>query len=192
MPIAAAKTLLACLLLLASAGAAAQTYFLGGSLGQSDIDRSIAASLIDAGSIDGKDSAWKIYGGGFVGRHLGAELAYIDLGEARYSGSFFGAPVTDGRVAIWGYNVSALARFPLGPQLEVFGKLGVFLWESEEGDVTGGDPSARTVRGWEGGSFGIGAAWRFSRHLAVRAEWEHLPLDFSEASLLSLGIQYNF
>ena len=183
-------------LLLASGNAGAQagafTYFLGGSLGQSDIDESIASSLISSGSIDGKDTAFKLYGGGFFGKHLGAELAYIDLGEASYGGDFFGAPVTDGKVAIWGYNVSAVARFPVTPSLHVFGKVGVFLWEQDESDVTAGTLSSRTVRGWEGGSFGIGAVWRFSGSLSARVEWEQLPLDIADASLLSLGLQYSF
>jgi OOP family OmpA-OmpF porin len=185
---------LALFLLSASAGAqsGAFTYFVGGSLGQSDVDESLVSGLITSGSIDGKDTALKIYGGGFFGKHLGAELAYVDLGEASYSGTFFGTSVNDGRASVWGYNVAAVARLPVSPQFEVFGKLGVFLWENEVSDVFGGTPTSNTIRGWDGGSFGIGAAWRFTRHLAARLEWERFPIDVSDASLLSLGVQYNF
>lgn len=172
--------------------AGAQTFFLGGSLGQSDMDDSVASDLITSGSIDGKDGAFKLYGGGFFGRHFGAELSYVDLGEAGYGGDFFGTPVTDGRVGIWGYNVAALVHVALTERLALFGKLGVFLWENESSDVTGGEPFSSTTRGWDGGSFGLGASFAFARNLEARLEWERFPIGPGEASLLSIGLQYRF
>jgi hypothetical protein len=183
-------------LLLASANAGAQaaafTYFFGGSLGQSDVDDSVATGLITSGTIDGKDNAFKLFGGGFFSPSFGAELAYVDLGKVGYRGDFFGTPVADGSVGIWGYNVAALARLPVTERLEVFGKLGVFLWEREDNDVTGGTPFSSTTRGWDGGSFGVGASWRFTANLAARVEWERFPVDNDDARLLSLGLQYSF
>lgn len=189
------KALFAFLFLLASTNAPAQSshsFFFGASLGQSDIDESVASGLVTSGSIDGKDNGFKLYGGGFFSPNFGAELAYVDLGEAAYSGDFFGTPVTDGKVGIWGWNVAGLVRLPVTERFSVFGKLGVFLWETEESEVFGGTPSSRSTRGWDGGSFGIGVAWRFTGNLSARAEFEHFPVDTSDASLLSLGLQYSF
>lgn len=186
------KALVALTFGLLSANAAAQTYFLGGSLGQSDIDDSLVSGLITSGSIDGKDTAFKIYGGGFFGKHLGAELAYLDLGEASYAGNFNTLSVTNGRFSLWGYNVAALLEYPVSERFSVFGKLGVFLWESEGSDVTDGDPFSTTSRGWDFGSFGVGATWRFTPRVAARVEWERFPVGDADASLLSLGLQYNF
>lgn len=186
------KALVACTLSLLSAGAGAQTYFIGGGLGQSDFDRSVASNLVTSGDIDTKDGAFKAFGGGFFGRRFGAELSYVDLGEARYSGDFFGTPVTDGKVALWGWNVAALYDIPITERFSLFGKLGVFLWESEASDVTDGDPFSATSRGWDGGSFGLGATWRFTRNLSARLEWEKFPIGPSDATLLSLGVQYSF
>lgn len=185
----------ALLVLSASAGAQAGafTYLLGGSLGQSDYDESVAIPFpISSGTVDTKDTAFKLYGGGFFGPHLGAELAYVHLGKAGYAGEFLGAPVTDGKVEVWGYNVAFVARLPVNERLDLFGKLGVFLWESDASDVTAGAPFSSTVRGWDGGSFGLGATWRFRRHLAARLEWERFPVGETDAALLSLGFQYNF
>ena len=191
------KSLFALVCLLASAPAPAQSthsFFFGGSLGQSDIDESIVAEsgLISSGSIEGKDNGFKLFGGGYFSPRFGAELAYVDLGEAAYSGDFFGSAVTGGKVGIWGYNLAALVRFPLGERFSLFGKLGVFLWESEQSDLTDGAPTSSSVRGWDGGSFGIGVAWRFTGNLSARAEFEQFPVDTSDASLLSLGLQYSF
>jgi len=52
--------------------------FIGGSIGQSDIDDAITSGLIDANqTIDGKDTAWKIFGGYMFNRHFGLEAAYV-------------------------------------------------------------------------------------------------------------------
>jgi len=51
---------------------------IGGSIGQSDIDDAITSGLIDANqTIDGKDTAWKIFGGYMFNRHFGLEAAYV-------------------------------------------------------------------------------------------------------------------
>ena len=187
------KAIVALTLSLLSANAAAQTYFLGGSLGQSDFEESIAIPFpITSGTVDSKDTAFRFYGGGFFGRHLGAELAYVNLGKAGYAGEFFGEPVTGGKVEVWGYNVAALARFPVSERLELFGKVGVFLWKSESSDVTSGTPFSSATRSWDSGSFGLGATWRFTPHVSARAEWEKFPIGDADASLLSLGVQYSF
>ena len=177
--------------LLFTTAASAQGYF-GGSLGQSDYDDDIASGLITSGSVDGSDTGFKIFGGYRFTPHVGAELALVNFGTARYSGDFFGTPVTGGKIDVWGYNVSAVLSFPLGARASVFGKLGLFLWESEVSDVTGGAAFTEKVRGWDGGSFGIGAEWTFARNLAARVEWEQFPLDSSDVRLFSVGVQYSF
>ena len=147
---------------------------------------------ITSGNVDGSDTAFKIFGGYRFTPHVAGELSFVNLGTARYNGDFFGTPVTGGKIDVWGYNLSAVLSFPLGERVSIFGKLGLFLWESEVSDVTGGAAFAETVRGWDGGSFGIGAAWNFARNLSARVEWEQLPLGSSDARLFSLGLQYNF
>lgn len=184
-------TILGGLALLFSATASAQGYF-GGSLGASDFDDDIASGLITSGSVDGSDTGLKLFGGWRFGPHVGAELAFLSLGSARYGGEFFGTPVTGGKIDLWGYNVAAVLSFPVGQRAAIFGKLGLFLWESEVGDVTGGVAFSETVRGWDSGSFGIGVEWSFARNLSLRAEWEQFPVGSSDVRLLSAGVQYNF
>ena len=99
------RAMIAAALVLAASQASAQAY-LGGSVGQSDIDEQITTGLITGGSVDGKDNAFKIFGGYMFNRHFGIEGAYVDLGEVSYSGNFFGTPVTGGRVEVTGINIS--------------------------------------------------------------------------------------
>jgi OOP family OmpA-OmpF porin len=176
--------------LLAAAHASAQA-FVGGSIGQSDIDSDITAGLITSGSTDGKDTAFKVFGGYMFNRHFGVEGAYVNLGEVSYSGDFFGDLVTGGKVEVSGFNVAALGSYPISEQFSVFGKIGLFIWEAEASDVTGGVPFSAKDDGTDI-SFGLGVGYDFTRNLGVRGEWERFKLDEVDADLLSIGIVWRF
>jgi len=175
---------------LAATQASAQAY-LGASIGQSDIDEEIAFGLITSGSVDGKDTAWKLYGGYMLNRSFGIEAAYVNLGAVSYSGDFFGDPVTDGKVEVTGFNIAGIGSLPISEQLSVFGKLGLFIWEVEASDITGGAPFSDTADGTDI-SFGVGVGYNFTRNLGVRAEWEMFQIDESDASLISIGVVWRF
>jgi OmpA-OmpF porin, OOP family len=181
--------------LLAVTQASAQA-FVGGSFGKSDIDDSIAFDgpnepLITSGTVDGKDTAFKVFGGYMFNRHFGVEGAYVNLGEASYSGDFFGLPVTGGKVEVSGFNVAALGSYPITEQFSVFGKIGLFIWESEASDTTGGLPFSNQADGTDI-SFGLGVGYSFTRNLGLRAEWERFKLDDVDADLISLGVVWRF
>ena len=188
------KTLVASALAISAALAANQASaqaFAGGSIGQSDIDDEVAAGLITAGTVDGKDTAWKIFGGYMFNRHFGVEGAYVNLGEASYSGNFFGSPVTGGKVEVTGFNVAALGSYPINEQFSVFGKIGLFLWDAEASDTTGGVPFSAKEDGTDL-SFGVGLGYNFTRNLGVRLEWEMFDAADADATLLSIGIAWRF
>jgi len=176
---------------LAATQASAQA-FVGGSIGQSDISDDITVGLIDANqSIDGKDTAWKIFGGYMFSPHFGVEGAYVSLGELSYSGSFQGAAVTGGKVEVTGFNVAALGSYPVTEQFSVFGKIGLFLWEAKASDTTGGAPFSAKTDGTDV-SFGVGVGYNLTRNLGLRAEWELFKLDDADASLISVGLLWRF
>ncbi len=186
----AAASVLAIAGALAASQASAQAY-LGGSIGQSDVDDEITNGLITSGSVDGKDTAFKIFGGYMFNRNFGVEGAYVDLGEVSYSGSFGGAPVTGGKVEINGFNVSAVGAFPVNEQFSVFGKIGLFIWDADASDTTGGMPFSASADGTDV-SFGVGVNYSFTRNLGVRAEWEMFKTDDGDATLLSAGVVWKF
>src|SRR5688572_2697436 len=160
--------------------------FVGASFGQSDIDEEITTGLIDSGTVDGKDTGWKIFGGYMFSRNFGLEVAYVNLGEVSYSGTFGGFPVTGGKVEVTGFNVAALGSLPINEQFSIFGKIGLFMWEAEASDTTGGVPFSATADGTDL-SLGLGVSYNFTRNFAVRAEWEMFQTDEADATLLSIG-----
>jgi OOP family OmpA-OmpF porin len=177
-------------MMLAVSHASAQAY-VGGSVGQSDIDEEITTGLITSGSVDGKDSAFKIFGGYMFNRNFGIEGAYVDLGEVSYSGFFGASTVTGGSVEVTGFNISALGAYPINEQFSVFGKIGMFLWKAEASDTTAGAPFSAKDDGADV-SFGVGLGYNFTRNLGVRAEWEMFKTDDADATLLSVGLLWRF
>lgn len=177
--------------LLAATQASAQA-FAGASIGQSDVDEDITAGLITSEArVDSKDTAFKVFGGYMFNRHFGVEGAYVDLGEVSYSGSFFGSPVTGGKVEATGFNVAALGSYPVTEEFSVFGKIGLFIWEAEASDTTAGVPFSAKTDGTDI-SFGLGVNYQFTRNLGVRAEWERFKLDEADADLISVGMVWRF
>ena len=168
-------------------------FYIGGSIGSSDIDSSIAVSngLITSGSVDGKDVGIKLFGGFQLSPNLALELAYVDLGTVNYSGSFGAAPVFGGRLEITGLNVSAVGTFPVNPGFGIFGKVGVFAWETRANDVTNGIPFAQTRDGSDL-SVGLGMEFSVTKNSSVRAEWEQFKIGSDNASLLSAGFVVRF
>jgi OOP family OmpA-OmpF porin len=168
-----------------------QGWYVGGSIGQSDIDESVAEGLITSGSVDGEDTGWKLFGDYMFNRNFGVEAGYVDLGKATYSGDFFGSPVTGGRVEVTGFNVAAIGAFPVTNAFSIFGKLGFFSWEAEASDTTGGVPFSAKEDGNDV-FFGAGISYSFTRSLSVRGEWERFQVDDVDADLLSIGVVYRF
>ena len=176
--------------LFAVSQASAQGFYIGGSVGQSDMDDGNTTGLITSGSVDGSDTGYKIFGGYEFNKHFGLELAYVDLGKASYSGTFFGAPVTGGTVETWGLNFSAVGTLPLGSNFALFGKVGFFTWESKASDVTGGVPFSGKDDGTDV-SYGLGASYNFTKNFGIRAEWERFKA-VGDIDLLSIGVVYKF
>ncbi|MDH4095218.1 MAG: outer membrane beta-barrel protein [Betaproteobacteria bacterium] len=171
--------------------ASAQGFYMGASFGKTDADTGNAVpALISSGSVDGSDSGIKLFGGFAFNRNIAVEMAFVDLGELTYSGTYFGTPVTNGTLETSGFNFAAVGTIPLNPSFSLFGKLGLFFWEAEASDVTGGFPFVQTIDDVDV-SYGFGASFQFNRNLGMQVEWEQYEAADS-ISLLSVGVVYRF
>lgn len=190
----AAAAAAACLF---SAPALAQRLYLGFSAGRADVDESIAIpGLIDpGGSFDGKDGAFKLFGGYQVNQNFALEAAFVDLGDVTYSGFFTGptitGPVSGGRIQNSGFNLSAVGVVPLGQSFVLFGKVGMFLWYSEATDVTGGF-AFRSEEDGSDLSLGLGASFAIGPKASLRAEWERFEISNTDVDLVTVGFAFRF
>ncbi|MBI5048756.1 MAG: outer membrane beta-barrel protein [Deltaproteobacteria bacterium] len=178
--------------LIAPSQASAQgAFYIGGSAGKSDFGSDGANGRITAGTVDATDTGFKIFGGYQSDKNSAVEIAYVDLGRARYSGSSRGNLVTDGKFEIRGINISGVGILDLHPSFAVLLKTGLFGWETKTSDVANGVPFS------EKGSFvllsfGFGLSYKFTKHVSMRAEWEWFWVGVAAPTLLSIGIAREF
>ncbi len=208
--------------------AAAEGWYLGLGVGQSkarDIEDNLdpflkaleplPTSLEPVLAYDDEATAWRVFAGYRLNKHVAVETGYTGFGKFSYSGNysydnpgtlpdFSGSFAGKAEPKIW--TLGALAILPLGSQFELFGKLGAAFWEMETTETmatTVGSESQRSSRSASktGSSLnvGLGLQYSLSNSLALRLEWERFD-DVGEKTLtgetdidlLTLGVAYRF
>jgi OOP family OmpA-OmpF porin len=169
--------------------AQAQGAYIGGSIGQAQVDGFCDSEPgFAVTSCDDKDTGWKVFLGYRVNRNFAVEGSYMNGGE--FGGtvsSIFGTASVKADATAWG--IAALGIVPVSEQFELFGKLGFVRGESDADVNIGGTIVTVGDSGTEL-AYGLGAVYNITRNFGIRAEWENI--DDADISLLSIGIQYKF
>ena len=132
---------------------------------------------------DESDLGYKVFGGLKLGL-LGVEAGYVNFGNPDGSNDIGG----DVDVELDGFDLFGVLTLGIGP-VDVFGKLGGFLWNS--------DFSGRTLKEDSDDGFdvagGLGASVNFG-HFGIRLEVEYFDVggQMDGATLLSTGVVYTF
>lgn len=173
-----------------AAFAQAQGLYIGGSIGQAQVDGFCDSEPgFTVTSCDDKDTGWKAFLGYRVNRNLAVEGSYMNGGELGGTvNSFFGTGTVKTDVTAWG--IAALGILPVSERFELFGKLGFVRGESDSDVTINGTPIASDDDSGTELTYGIGVVYNITRSLGIRAEWENV--DDADISLLSIGIQYKF
>lgn len=157
---------------------------------------------IDEDGSSGKDSAtgYKLYGGYEFNQYFGVQGGYVDMGKGKGS---YDDGVVNGTLnsKIKSLYIAAIGSLPVNQQFSLFGKLGVsrnrvkFADNWVEAGVAGfySDSKTRTTP-----LIGVGAEYRFTKHLAAVAEYEDFGKVRKEegghlkARMFSVGLHYHF
>jgi OOP family OmpA-OmpF porin len=95
-------------------------WYLAASAGQSK-SKDSCPSFVPGGTIcDDTGSAYGVSSGYQFNKYLGAELGYTDLGENNAISS-----VDSATMKVKGLELLGVGTFPINPQFEVYGKVGV-------------------------------------------------------------------
>ncbi len=86
------------------------------------------------------------------------------------------------------FDAFAVGVIPI-KKFEIFGKAGVAAWDRDDKLSTSTETEKHTGFDFK---YGIGGAFLFSKHFAVRAEWESFELDDDTLSMASLGLELRF
>lgn len=157
--------------------AADNGFYLGGSLGQANVEVDDFSDGIVVDSFDADDTGFKLIAGMRPLDWLGVEASYVNFGEPEDT-------VLGQRLQAEGDGISAFAIgfLPAGP-FDVFGKVGLIAWDSKIGnfDDDGSDFA-----------YGVGAQFRVLG-LSIRAEYERFDIeDIDELNMISVGVTYTF
>ncbi len=203
-------TILTLILMLAGPSLAAgeeHRFLAGASYGLAKLTH--GAASIDDGSLSGvrvddSDTAWKLFAGYRLDRHLTVELGLVDLandvdGETTFNGTsdgggklFAAGPVSvdiDDPRALY---AALSAGFPLGERLRAMAKLGVQTWRADVSTIDSAGASSRDESGTDllvglGLELGIGGRYR------VRVEWERFAdIAGDDIDVGSIGVAVGF
>lgn len=182
-------------------------WYAGGGIGYADWDiggvNDLNKAVTDAdpdivlssSSVDGKDTAWKLFIGYGINENFSIEGFWRDLGEVSgtFSGvdTFFPAAVNGSiKGQADGFGVSAIAGYPVGTDGSLFARLGVFMWKMETsvsfnhnvlGSVSASDDEDGTDP-----IIGFGYQHDFGQ-IALRIEWERY-MDVSDTDINVFGV----
>lgn len=180
---------------------AADGWYVGGSGGLSNYDISSndfvpSPGVTGSTSIDDEDTFWKMFGGYRINENVAFEVAYADFGSFD-AVTTVTSPITArnrGEFETTALLLDAVGILPLGDKHEIFGKVGLAVWEIDV-DISGTPGGARLSPGFdEDGSdlhYGAGVAAHLTDTVTLRAEWEAVDLD-KDLYAWSIGIQFNF
>jgi len=148
-------------------------YYFGGAIGPAEGNGYCSGAV----KCEDKDSAWKLFGGYKFTDRLSAEGSYVTLGDLHKNGENSDVSV----IAVHG-----VASMPVTEQFEVFGKLGVMRWSSDNTD--GGQDGF-------GAAYGVGVKMHMNETTKLRAEWEKYPgietssSEDTDIDMLSVGME---
>lgn len=144
----------------------------------------VSAGQTDFGLPDFDDgNSFAITGGYRINESFAVEASYLDLGKAK-----------DDIAPVWtiegnGFNFSAVGIIPVNETFDIFGKVGIFVWdmslhEAGYGELVSDDGADI--------SLGFGASANLTEKFSVLFEYQKLDLNDETISNLSIGARFNF
>jgi OOP family OmpA-OmpF porin len=160
-------------------GLAANESFLAGAYAGAGIGWSALEQDLETNEdIDESSFAYKLYAGWNINEFFGAEVGYVDFGEADGNDASFEAD---------GFTVAGLVGWSITPRIRPFAKVGYLWWDAET--------SVAGVSAGEDGSdvfFGLGTGFALTETFDLRLEYELYQLDDADAHSIFLSAQTSF
>ena len=152
---------------------------------------------------DDEDSSKQLYAGYNFTPRFSLEAAYTDLGIT--------ASVTDGSVSgeqtTKGLSVSLLGKIPLSHRISLYGKAGLYRWDSRSQVSASGVSFDPAQNKGNDATVGVGLEYKMNRRASARLSWDRynnvgendVLRDSSDdytvgvdVDVVSVGLQYNF
>jgi OOP family OmpA-OmpF porin len=168
-------------LLLGSTAAVAGPFYVGASVGKTDLQVNDLG-----GSFSSSATTYKAFAGFRFMKFFGIEGGYVDFGSQEDSDAG-----TDLSVDATAWDAFAVGILPFGKHFEMFAKAGLFRWERST-DSSGAVADSSSDTGTNP-VYGVGAAFKIMKHLAVRLEYEKFKMnDIDSLTQSSAGVDFRF
>ena len=161
---------------LALAGATTNAYST--DVGKGYISGFIGNTNVEESGFDDSDISFRIGGGYKFNKNFALEGYYIDYGTAEDSG--FSADAD-------GPQVQGVGLLPVSNNVDLYGKLGLTMWDAELCSPFGciSDDGTDIV-------FGFGGNFAVSNKVDLRAEYEIADFDGTDVTTLMVGVNIAF
>lgn len=181
-------------------------FYVGAGGGEASVTVDVAPGIPD---FDASSTAFKLLGGYKFGKYFGAELEYIDAGDADDSwtvsngsvgfnktGVVIGSQTVKTTIGFSAWNASLLGVLPIGEQFDVFAKVGAIMWDADldakylqDGTLVDRERDSDSGSDF---SWGIGGSWYFLENFGARIEYQGFDIDEAEADLISASLLWLF
>jgi hypothetical protein len=122
--------------------------------------------------------------------YLAFEAGYYDLGEYDFQGGVAGATVS-GTAKAKSAGLSLVAIAPMGPQFDLYARIGVEQSEIKVNASTNVTPgNANLADKQTGATYGVGGHWYFAKNIGLFAEW--MKNDKIKVDSYLAGIDFRF
>jgi OOP family OmpA-OmpF porin len=176
-----AMFMISALTLLALPAFAEDGFYLGGSVGQAEINTGTLADV----KFEGDDTGYKVFGGYRFLKFFAVEGAYADLGSVQNK-----AAVNRKTADMNAYTAEGIGFIPLGIA-DIFGKAGFASWNADFSSDGGTLPIPSSADGTDL-VYGAGVQFRF-KSIAVRGEVEYYDVEESDdVYQYSVGASWTF
>ena len=178
----AAPAALLALALLSLNATAADSFYLGASIGTASLNEDF-----DGLNIDTNSTSYRLVAGWRFNSYFAIEGGYHDFGDFEQEIDINGMASTVSLSAD-GFTLGATGSFPIGEQFSLFGRAGWFFWngDAEINSVSQATPEETNLY------LGAGMSYAIGDHFRVIGDWTRYELESANSNVFSLGFQFGF
>ena len=161
---------------------AADSFYLGASIGSASLNEDF-----DGLGIDTDSTSYRLVAGWRFNEYFAIEGGYHDFGDFEQDIDINGTPSTVSLSAD-GFTIGANGSIPIGEQFSLFGRGGWFFWDgnAEINNISQATPEDTNLY------LGVGASYSVRDHFRLIGDWTRYELESANSNVISLGFQFGF
>lgn len=161
---------------------AADSFYLGGSIGSASLDEDF-----DGLGVDTDSTSYRLVAGWRFNEYFAIEGGYHDFGDFEQDIDINGTPSTV-KLSADGFTLGANGSIPIGDKFSLVGRAGWFFWDgnAEINNVSQATPEDTNL------FLGAGVSYAVGDHFRLIGDWTRYELESANSNVISVGFQFGF